>query len=115
VGFEVIAMTMPKKGTHQIVVDGTAYRWRIGKREQDGGLAMGDRIVVQAADGKGSILTYNLPWDFCDEPALTPRHVAEFIQNALSVGWKPDQAGPPFDYPFTPRRTRKRHRAQKRL
>jgi hypothetical protein len=87
---------MPKKGTRQIVVGGVRYRWRISKRVFLVGLGMGDRVIVEHVDANGAPLIANLPYDFCDEPALTPKHVARWIEEALEEGWKPTESGPPF-------------------
>jgi len=75
------------------------YRWRLGKREDWGRLGSGDRVVIEAEMAHGSTLIANLHydwnWDY-SQPAITPKHVAEWILEALAGGWKPLESGPPF-------------------
>jgi len=44
-------MTLPKKGTRNIVVDGQTYRWRVGKDFGYGGEWYGT-VVVEEPSGK---------------------------------------------------------------
>lgn len=90
-------MTLPRKHSHQIVVDQVTYRWCLGKRRYQHGLGLGDRIVVEAAEFQGAPLIVSLHPFWCDHPSLTPRHVAGWIKEALAGGWTPLQAGRPFD------------------
>jgi hypothetical protein len=93
-------MAFPRKGSHKIVVDGTEYRWRLGKRESQGQfLGFADRVLVQRANG-GSVLIRTLGWlrwdsyDSKQEP-ITPRIIEEFIREGIREGWNPEQPGPP--------------------
>jgi hypothetical protein len=89
-------MTLPRKTSHPIVVEGINFRWCIGKREHPGqALGFTDRVIVQA-DGRGAPLIRILGWEPYDQLELTPRVVAEFIQDALRDGWKPLEPGAPF-------------------
>lgn len=80
-------------GLRPITVDGRRFGWRF-----DGGL------VVLPEGRSGPQLCVEWGWrDWLEhegagpEPAVvTPRFVAEAIGVALSVGWRPEVAGPPF-------------------
>ena len=91
-------MAIPKKHSRKITVAGNVYRWCLGKRDSlTSTLGMNDRIIVEAADRQGSRLVVHLHplWD--DEPSVTPKHVADFIQDAIGSGWRPLEAGPQFE------------------
>jgi hypothetical protein len=90
-------MTLPKKHSRQIVVAGICYRWCLGKKESQSTLAMGDRVVVEAADLNGATLVVRIGLNWDDEPSLTPRHVADFIEDAIRAGWRPLECGPQFE------------------
>jgi hypothetical protein len=90
-------MALPRKHSRQITVAGITYRWCLGKLTYTSGLGMGDRVVVQAADQPGARLVVSLHPFWCDEPSLTPRHVADFIEDAIGSGWQPLEPGPPFE------------------
>jgi hypothetical protein len=92
-------MALPRKGSHRIVIDGTEYRWQLGKRESPGRLlSFTDRVIVQRAIG-GAVLirTLGLRWDSYDseQEPITPRIVEEFIREGIREGWRPEESGPP--------------------
>lgn len=91
-------MAIPQKHSRKITVAGHVYRWCLGKQDRmTSGLGMGDRIVVEAADCHGSRLVVHLHPFWCDESSLTPKHVADFIQDAIDSGWRPLEPGPQFE------------------
>ncbi|MEV2274212.1 hypothetical protein AB0I72_01385 [Nocardiopsis sp. NPDC049922] len=86
------AMTMPRKGTRRITVDGVAYRWRV-TRSLDYWLQDG-AVVVERADCRGRLLVVTL----LAGPGLpiTPGQVAAAIHEAGVRGWASDVPGAPF-------------------
>lgn len=91
-------MTMPRKHSRRIIVDEIPFRWCIGKgRLFQTGLGSGDRVIVESVDGHGATLVIVLPWDFCDDPTVTPGKVADWTRRALDHGWQPHQPGSPFE------------------
>ena len=90
-------MALPKKHSRTIAVAGVPYRWCIGKRTFLVGLGSGDRVVVQGEECEGAKLIVHLHPFWCDERSLTPRHVADFIQDAIDSGWRPLEPGSPFE------------------
>jgi hypothetical protein len=83
-------MTLPKKNTRRITVDGVDYFWHrnwrwVGKHSH--------WIVVQRSDSKGQLLFvdpyhHDLSWG--------PAAVAEAIGFALANGWQPLSRQPAF-------------------
>jgi hypothetical protein len=82
-------MSLPKKGTRLITVDGVQYRWLA--REEYPTL----RILVQSVEMSGALLSVTVidGWPF---RGVLPSHAANVIQKAIRQGWKPLEAGPPF-------------------
>jgi hypothetical protein len=80
-------------GFRPMTVEGQRYRWRF-----DG------RLVVVPRGRSGPPLRVDWDWRDWLEPegagpeprVVTPRFVAEAIGFALTHGWKPEEAGPPF-------------------
>ncbi|WP_435108300.1 hypothetical protein [Nocardiopsis synnemataformans] len=106
-------MTLVRKGTRRITVDGTAYRWRTRKRltraqcEQPDGGPM--TFVVEGAETPGNPLVVTLghtrPRGYCrpfrastgPEPEpVTPARVVAAVRGALAEGWRPGDSGGPF-------------------
>lgn len=108
-------MTLVRKGTRRITVDGTAYRWRTRKRptraqcgQPDGGPMT---FVVEGADTPGNPLVVTLghprprpqgdslpscaPTGPEPEP-VTPARVAAAVRGALAEGWRPGDSKGPF-------------------
>lgn len=94
-------MSIPKKGSRLIAVDGVTYRWRIRRKptycqaNSWGPLT----FAVEAADGPGRVLLVSLP---CSRPdawlgeramAVRPALVSATIRRALNHGWAPHQTG----------------------
>jgi hypothetical protein len=95
-------MTLARKGTRRITVEGTAYRWVVAPN--DGYMV----LVAESADGPGQRLeAYFRYHDLC-EPAeagafrvvgqrrsIRPGVVRAIVQAALGRGWQPTKRGLP--------------------
>ena len=82
-------MTLPRKGTRSIVVDGVAYRWMV--------TAADDRYPGFVATLAGQPRCELLWTRYGGEPEIiAPGFVAAGIRAARHEGWLPDEPGPPF-------------------
>ncbi|WP_306368799.1 hypothetical protein [Nocardiopsis sp. CC223A] len=97
-------MTMPRKGTRRIIVDGVAYRWRHrSRRSITEARSRPLTFAVEREDAPGRLLsvtlgdlpplshyccTYCSPDEAMPEP-ITPSRVAASIRTALADGWDP--------------------------
>jgi len=99
-------MSIPKKGSRAIEVDGVAYRWRI-RRRPTAQQARGRSpliLAVAVETGNGPALIVRL--DRCHpknkvgrwSTAVTPRDVAFCIRDGLAAGWEPHQPGRTFEH-----------------
>ena len=100
-------MSLARRTSRKIIVDGTAYRWT----------ASGDsgwiNVVVQHASGDGAKFHARAPYfDWYDAhwyeinapvsprlPNVTPAIVRRLIEAGRAAGWNPATAGPPFQLP----------------
>jgi len=74
-------MTMPKRGTRKLVVDGREFAWHLSPGDAD---ELGTApATVAAAEGSG-VLHY---WPAEGFPS--PREAAEVVRFALTAGWEP--------------------------
>lgn len=100
-----IVMSLVKKGSRLITVDGVTYRWRVrGRPTYAQGL--GERplaVAVEQVDGTGRVLLVNMPQDHPSnwiggpaEPVL-PSAVAAIVRQAMAEGWRSTQPGAAFD------------------
>jgi len=94
-------MAMPKKGSSKITVDGTVYRWRVG-RHRSGSLLAGDRVLIEAVDASGATLAVVLDVFWCDNPIVRPGRVAEWIRQARKAGWQAELPGRTFSLELGP-------------
>ncbi|MEU1878564.1 hypothetical protein ABZ470_14730 [Streptosporangium sp. NPDC020072] len=97
-------MTMPRKGSRLIGVDGTAFRWRIRHKptyHQGNGWSPLTVTVERAAE-PGCVLVVSLP---CARPdnwlgertiAVRPALVAGCVRRAIEQGWNPGRPGSAF-------------------
>ncbi|WP_406008390.1 hypothetical protein OG440_21365 [Streptomyces sp. NBC_00637] len=97
-------MALVRKGSRRIVVDGTAYRWRLrGRPTYFQGLAWSPctfAVEHAATPGTTLVVTTDQPhpsnWIGREpEPAL-PSGVAAAIRLALRAGWAPTASGSAF-------------------
>ncbi|MGW4102576.1 hypothetical protein [Streptomyces sp. NPDC004976] len=97
-------MALGRKGARSIVVDGTAYRWRLRRRPTYfQGLAWSPcTFAVEHADAPGTtlVVTTDQPhlnnWIGREAEPVLPSDVAQAIQRALREGWTPTIPGSPF-------------------
>lgn len=97
-------MALVRKGARRIVVDGTAYRWRLRRRPTYfQGLAWSPcTFAVEHADTPGTtlVVTTNQPhlnnWVGREAEPLLPCDIARAIECALHEGWTPTAPGPSF-------------------
>lgn len=84
-------MTLPRKGTRTIKVDGTVYRWRATHGGPDFTptmVTLHTHVDKQPAD---SVLEVHV-WTR-HASILTPELVASLIRGALTHGWEPQSKG----------------------
>lgn len=97
-------MALVRKGSRRIVVDGTAYRWRLrGRPTYFQGMAWSPcTFAVEHAETPGSVLvvTTNQPhtsnWIGREAEPVLPPDVAATIRLALRGGWAPATPGSAF-------------------
>ncbi|MFF3940938.1 hypothetical protein [Streptomyces phaeofaciens] len=97
-------MALVSKGSRRIVVDGTAYRWRLrGRPTYFQGLAWSPcTFAVEHAETPGMtlVVTTDQPhssnWFEREATPVLPSDVAVAIQLALHEGWTPTVPGSPF-------------------
>lgn len=90
-------MTMPKKSSRAIEVDGVAYRWTVNP---DSDYMV---LIVEAAEEHGQVLEAYYEYDDVQGPdghdvqlrRLTPADAAEVIREGLAGGWQPTRRGIP--------------------
>ncbi|MFD9151301.1 hypothetical protein [Streptomyces diastaticus] len=97
-------MAIGRKGSRRIVVDGTAFHWRL-RRRPTYNQALCDTpctYAVQHADSPGTtlVVTTNQPhasnWFGAPGTPVLPRDVAAAITAALCQGWSPTHPGSPI-------------------
>ncbi len=89
-------MSLPRKGSRRIEVDGKEFIWLIRKKPTyTQGVAEGPMTVaIQAAEGR-SVLTVDLKvsrpdnWISPHETQVTPEMVREMVRAAMKDGWLP--------------------------
>ncbi|MET8643998.1 hypothetical protein ACWEQ2_28525 [Streptomyces sp. NPDC004096] len=97
-------MTLGRKGSRRISVDGTDYRWRLRRRPTYSQALCWSpcTCAVEHADRPGTtlVVTTNQPhmgnWCAREATSVHPSDVANAIRCALRQGWVPAQAGSPF-------------------
>jgi hypothetical protein len=97
-------MALARKGARRIIVDGTAYRWRLRRRPTyDQGLCWSPcTFAVEHADVPGTtlVVTTNQPhagnWMAREAHPILPSDVARAVAHALRQGWNPTAQGSPF-------------------
>src|SRR5262249_12702797 len=96
-------MAIPKKGTRRIVVDATAYRWRVRSRPTYcQGNAWGNLSFAVELECEGKTL-WVVKLDHArpnsgggaQSAFTTPAIVERAIRNALERGWRPHERGSP--------------------
>lgn len=98
------AMALVRKGSRRIVVDGTAYRWRLrGRPTYCQGLVWSPcTYAVEHADTPGTtlVVTTGQPhpsnWIGREAEPVLPSGVAAAVRLALRAGWTPTAPGSAF-------------------
>ncbi len=99
-------MTLSARNSRKIVVNDKEYRW---SPSQDSGYMV---LVVQDISGKGRKLevvisddknviiengSYTIEVGTTDKLMITPKLVQAVIKDAIAMGWKPKDLGPPVE------------------
>jgi hypothetical protein len=96
-------MTIARKGSRPLVVDGVAYRWSVRSRPTYD-QALGDSpltIAVVNDESPGSTLVVSMDgprpdnWMRAPGVQVTPATIERAIRKALSHGWRSAQNGSP--------------------
>lgn len=96
-------MSLPKKGSRKIQVDGLDYRWLIRKKPSyiQGIGAVSFTIAIERfeEEHKGLLLVHTGltrldNWIDPHQTSVTPKVVREMIQTALNGGWNPANTEP---------------------
>jgi hypothetical protein len=103
-------MSLPRKSSRKIVVDGRHYRWVAAyERVTHCSAACPLRLVVEQQDRDGQTLIARFAnssgkdeagrdWVFPRYGAeITPGVVADIIRAGLAAGWHPEESGRPFE------------------
>ena len=101
-------MTIPRKGSRLITVEGVAYRWSVRPRPTySQGLGESPMTFAVVDDeSPGSTLVVSLdtarPDNWLHQPAgaVTPAIVEHAIRMAIAAGWRARQDGAPFSLRF---------------
>jgi len=80
-------MTLPRKGTRTLDVDGRQFRYVVNK-VKDEKLS----VTVEDATQPGCVFNYTWP----EGHSVYPSDVKVNVQAALKAGWKPENKGPAF-------------------
>jgi hypothetical protein len=102
-------MTLVKKSSRIISVDGMAYRWRVRHRHTYcSGMGWTPlTLAAELAENPGRVLVAAMPaarpGNWLGEPSLVlrPADVAAIIQMALARGWPPADRGSAFRLSIT--------------
>ncbi len=100
-------MSIPKKGTRKIIVDGEPFIWLIRRQATNTQAESGWghlHVAVEHAEEPGSVLVIltDRPHpqggslDNCEVP-VKPSDVAQWIRQAVRLGWQPRRSGIRFE------------------
>jgi hypothetical protein len=99
----VVSVTLVKKGSRVLDVDGVMYRWRLrGRPTYSQGLGSRMTYAVELAEEPGATLVVTTsqahPSNWVNKLAvpILPRHVGRAVRRALAQGWLADSPGKPF-------------------
>jgi hypothetical protein len=102
-------MTLTRRGSRHIVVDGTTYRWRLRRRPTYAQALLWTpcTFAVEHADGGGTTLVVTTAhahpsnWLGRESRPVPPSDVTQAIEQALREGWTPTSPGSPFHLDFS--------------
>ncbi|SMC85715.1 hypothetical protein SAMN05661093_02264 [Kibdelosporangium aridum] len=97
-------VTLVKKGSRYLDVDGVTYRWRLRGRPtySQANAWWPLTFAVELADDPGTTLVVTTnqahPSNWMGVPSrpVLPGHVARAVRTALAEGWQPANPGKPF-------------------
>lgn len=98
-------MTIPRKGSRKIVVDGVKYRWLIRRKATYSQADYGDgkiHVAIESDDKNGTILLIETdrphPADCATDEVIPvkPSDVASWIKAAIGKGWNPKKSSATF-------------------
>lgn len=102
-------MTLARKKSRAIRVDGLDYRYKISTSLHDQDWNFELNVTIQIAHGKGSslrvlgLVTRSFWLDFPkpsesmnEYPVILPGHIEAFIRQGLLDGWTPEIPGPAY-------------------
>lgn len=97
-------MTIPKKGSRPITVDGQDYRWFVRRKPTEGAGSGSNPLTVAVSSDvpRSASLLVTLATNRPDASlhsevtAVTPGDVAELIRVAIRHGWDPAKPGSAF-------------------
>ncbi|MEG3927250.1 MULTISPECIES: hypothetical protein [unclassified Microcoleus] len=99
-------MSIPKKGARKIIVDGESFIWLIRRQATytQSCYAGGNiHVGVEHAQKRGSVLViitdrpHPQCWGTNEVKPVTPSDVAQWIQQAVQLGWQPRAIGNTFE------------------
>lgn len=99
-----VDMTISKKGSRPLIVDGISYRWSVRPRPTyaqaicQGALTFA--VVNDASPASTLVVSLDAlrpdNWFHAPGASVTPNVVARAVREALAKGWRPGQPGRPF-------------------
>jgi hypothetical protein len=98
-------MATAQKGLRRIVIDGTAYAWRIRRKPTHFQSDYGNgrlHVAVQLAQEPRSVLVIHTDrphpadWGTDGVVPVTPADLADWVRQAIEIGWDPLARGPQF-------------------
>ncbi|BAY23757.1 hypothetical protein NIES2100_35490 [Calothrix sp. NIES-2100] len=98
-------MSIPKRGTRKIVVDGEPFIWLIRRQATNDQADYGCgyiHVAVEHAQEPGSVLVIRTDrphpqdWGTFEVQPVKPKDVAEWILQTMRSGWEPRSLGSPF-------------------
>jgi hypothetical protein len=98
-------MSIPKKGTRKIIVDGEPFIWLIRRQATNTQADYGCgnlHVAVEHAEKPGSVLViltdrpHPQCWGTNEVKPVTPSDAAQWIQQAVQLGWQPQLPGITF-------------------
>ncbi|WP_445355572.1 hypothetical protein ACJJI5_03955 [Microbulbifer sp. EKSA008] len=99
-------MSIPKKGSRKIVVEGNSYRWIVRDRPTYTQAFQGGKMLaaIELDSQKGSTLSVEFKW-LRPDVAITsypnsvmPKLIGSCIKSAINEGWNPINPGPAYNY-----------------
>lgn len=99
-------MSIPKKGTRKIVVDGEPSLWLIRRKAtytQECFDCRNLHVAIEHAEKPGSVLvvitdrSHPQCWATNEVKPVTPSDAAQWIQKAVQLGWQPQLPGITFE------------------